>query len=181
MQKYLFEISGKVSGDLKDQSNPEKPNTRDDLVLDHLNNLDLSGQIQQELLRKFSQTQYAKVDEVHVDLQFGKGSIIAVGLIIVDVMEGTVAVVEFTKYATLMIKMVTERLIRQSIPRKRLPNYEPFIQVTPASTPEETSADSIFDGLPFKIVKWLTIVNVIFFVGGTVVTGVTIKSVLEKF
>jgi hypothetical protein len=161
MQKYVFEIGGRIDAD---------ENSKVDLtagIIRDLNEHDPAAQIQKELAAKFKEGQYGKVEKIEVELQFEKGSILLFGIVAFHVMEVTVTVVEFTKIATLLVKMITEKVIRRHIQRQPLPgSYQSSVQVTPAITPPTSGSSSIFDDLSFKIVKWLTIVNIVFFVGG---------------
>jgi hypothetical protein len=189
-QPYIFEINGNITDTRIDiaattiEKDAPEGNTPQELLLESFIRHPLLKEIEKDIAEKLREIYNYYVD-VDVDLKFEKGSIIVAGFAILKVMEGIVTTIEFTKYAALLIKFITEKVIQRRINDLKFNNFRPLIQVSTVSAPPapeaEAETESFFNGSPLRMIQMATILNVVLFVGGTVFTGVSIASIADKF
>ena len=181
----MFELTGTITR----PDNELDSNYKDYEIIDILNNE--SSYIKREIEDgiQIGLKQFIEIDYPRVDISFENGSIIATGLVVINLLGKISGAVAFFEYVNRLVKRVTERAIRNSL-RRRLQNdrFTISIQTIPINIPEnlpqateQDSSSSLFNIPSSKLLIYITLINIMFFVGGTLFNMFQVDSVQKRY
>lgn len=183
--KFLFELTGTITR----PDNELYSLYTDNQLVDILNNESsyIKTEIEQEIQAGLKQ--FLKIHHPKVDISFENGSILATGFVVIDILGKTSGAIAFFEYVNRLVKRVTERAIRNSL-RKKIQNdrFTISIQTIPMNIPESSNQTSEQDGsstifnIPSsKLLIYITLINIMFFIGGTLFNLFQVDSVQKRY
>jgi hypothetical protein len=182
-RQFSFEISGEIF-----RTESKQDNYYDDKeLLSILNEKEhyIRKKIEEELYN-YSR-EFGKISTIEVQLRFERGSILATGWVIVGFLGGIAGAISFFEYfnrLTNYIRSVTQRVISRNLPG----SYRVAINVTPTSYPLPTTNDTndnksfdLFKISPSNLLLSITLINIVFFLGGTLFNAFQVQSIQQKY
>jgi|GEM_PF-4988759 len=208
-QKLIFKITGKL--DLKFLSKYEIESKRERSI-----ETDILSSFRESLTSEYFQKALSpllngnEVTNLNTDIQFAEGSILALGIVVIEYCGKAAGFIAFCEYVKKFIKFTLESSMIRRLQRS-LFNFEPysrldiqrleqeiifkedFITVTLISNPPLTdnpmhsvvnTSRTPESAMPFSllnILKAITIINILLFIGGTVGGIFTVHNIEDQY
>ena len=178
---YTFDISGKITN-VKFKSDDFN---HDFEIIENLNKKkkNIEREIEEEI--KFRLSKKILLKSITVQLSFQKGSILAVGLIIIETMAAVGGAISLVEFIMRLIRRIIERNVRNHLPFNN-DDYDVSINISPRMIPSEVNQMLPEEQvnsfrIPFpKLLFYITLINITLFLGGTLFNVIQIPSILEK-
>jgi hypothetical protein len=145
-------------------------------------------EIESQLYHKISEI--GSVQKLEVELRFESGSILATGWVIITILGEVAGAISFFEYLNRLRNYIKEAC-QQSISR-HLPGsvskYKVSIHVEPTGHQDNITSNSISNKTPdlfnissSQLLLYITLINIVLFLGGTLFMAIKVPSVLEKY